>query len=63
MQREECVSIRELAVDGRDLIALGYAPGPELGETLKQLLQLVLDDPARNTAEELKKRATELLVK
>ena len=63
MQAEQCVSIRELAVDGKDLIALGYAPGPELGETLKQLLQLVLDDPDNNTAAILKRRAKELLEK
>ena len=63
MQREQCVSVRELAVDGKDLIALGYAPGPELGETLKQLLQLVLDDPENNTFEVLKKHALEMLVK
>ena len=61
MQSEQCVSIRELAVDGRDLIALGYEPGPELGETLKQLLQLVLDDPGTNTAETLTKHAVEWL--
>ena len=44
----------QLAVDGRDLQAeLGLAPGPLLGELLRGLLEAVLEDPARNTRDEL----------
>lgn len=49
----ECVSLKELAVSGRDLIGAGIAPGPELGNILSDLLELVLEDPARNTKEYL----------
>lgn len=49
----ECVSLKELAVSGRDLIGEGIAPGPELGSILSDLLELVLEDPARNTKEYL----------
>lgn len=38
----------DLAVNGDDLIALGYRPGPEVGRTLNTLLEIVLDDPLRN---------------
>jgi tRNA nucleotidyltransferase (CCA-adding enzyme) len=51
----------DLAVDGTDLIELGFAPGPELGHALQALLHDVVDDPARNTSDELRRRAQELL--
>ncbi|HEX4574314.1 MAG TPA: hypothetical protein VH158_04235 [Gemmatimonadales bacterium] len=43
------LSVKDLAVDGNDLIAAGVRPGPEVGETLTRLLAEVLDDPSRNT--------------
>lgn len=57
--RSDCdpVTLKELAVDGRDLIKAGMKPGPGLGKTLKELMDLVLDDPKRNTKEELLKAA------
>ena len=38
--------LSDLAVDGTDLIELGYRPGPELGRALDELLHAVVDDPA-----------------
>jgi tRNA nucleotidyltransferase (CCA-adding enzyme) len=39
----------DLAVDGNDLMReLGIAPGPVVGELLRALLELVLDDPGAN---------------
>jgi tRNA nucleotidyltransferase (CCA-adding enzyme) len=49
--------LSDLAVDGRDLIDLGYRPGPELGRTLRDLLHDVVEEPGRNTREELLARA------
>ena len=46
-------SLKELAVTGTDLIALGIPPGRELGMLLKELLEAVLEKPALNTREEL----------
>jgi tRNA nucleotidyltransferase (CCA-adding enzyme) len=51
----------DLAVDGRDLIALGYREGPELGKTLGVLLDEVVEDPSRNERDTLLTRARELL--
>ena len=53
MEKQQCLSIKELAIGGADLITLGMRPGKEIGETLKQLLELVLEDPQLNTKEKL----------
>jgi tRNA nucleotidyltransferase/poly(A) polymerase len=49
--------LADLAVDGSDLIALGYGEGRELGAALDALLDAVVDDPALNTREGLLERA------
>lgn len=59
LDKNQCVSLKTLAVSGADLIAAGWKPGKELGEALKQLLELVLEDPARNTKEWLLAKACE----
>ena len=51
----QCVSLKDLAVTGRDLIAAGITPGKEIGEKLNQLLDIVIDDPSLNTKETLLK--------
>ncbi len=53
--------LSDLAVDGADLIELGYVPGPELGRALQELLAEVVDEPGRNSRELLLGRAEELL--
>ena len=59
-EAEECVSLRTLAVNGRDLIAAGLQPGRELGDILKQLLDEVLETPEKNEKDYLISRAREL---
>jgi tRNA nucleotidyltransferase (CCA-adding enzyme) len=49
--------LTDLAVDGSDLIELGFEEGPELGRTLESLLDAVVDEPALNTREQLLERA------
>jgi tRNA nucleotidyltransferase (CCA-adding enzyme) len=53
--------LADLAVDGSDLLALGYAEGPELGSVLSDLLDEVVDDPSRNERAWLLERAREQL--
>ena len=50
----------QLAVDGNDLIAAGWKPGPELGDALQHLLGCVIGDPAVNTREWLLAEAERL---
>ena len=51
----------DLAIDGGDLLAVGFTEGPEVGRALAALLDDVLSDPARNTPEWLRERAQELV--
>lgn len=54
LARQEALHIRDLKVDGHDVIAVrGVAPGRAVGESLKRLLEMVLEDPALNEREVL----------
>jgi tRNA nucleotidyltransferase (CCA-adding enzyme) len=55
--KQECVSLKELAVNGKDLIEIGYKPGRELGETLNRLLEAVIENPQLNEKETLLAKA------
>jgi tRNA nucleotidyltransferase (CCA-adding enzyme) len=49
MEAGAALNVRDLAVNGRDLITeLGIKPGPILGKVLEALLERVLADPACN---------------
>ena len=56
LEAQQCLSLKDLAVTGRDLIEAGMRPGPELGRTLNQLLELVIEHPEYNTKESLLER-------
>ena len=58
MEKKECLTIRQLAVSGQDLIAAGMQPGKQIGEMLNELLERVLEDPGLNTKEQLLKIVT-----
>ncbi len=53
--------LADLAVDGSDLLALGYREGPALGNVLAGLLDEVVEEPSRNRKEWLLERAKEQL--
>ena len=42
-----CLSIKDLAINGHDLLALGYQ-GPAIGQALQSLLEQVLDEKIEN---------------
>ena len=48
IEEKQCVSLKDLAVTGRDLIQCGMKPGKAIGEELNRLLELVLEKPERN---------------
>lgn len=51
--QEACFCLRDLAVKGSDLLALGMTPGPAVGRLLKRLLEAVLNDETENRREAL----------
>lgn len=59
-RKDDCVSLKELNINGKDLIAEGYSPGKELGELLNLLLAAVIEEPKLNQKEILLDIATEL---
>lgn len=53
LAEQDCLSLKELAVTGRDLIEAGLEPGPGLGQALNRFLELVIEHPEYNTKEYL----------
>lgn len=49
----DCFRIKDLAINGQDLIKAGVKPGKELGEILKKCLDIVIINPEMNTVEKL----------
>ncbi|MCD7734240.1 MAG: tRNA nucleotidyltransferase [Clostridiales bacterium] len=57
LEQRACFGVKDLAINGRDLLALGYRPGPTLGGELNRLLELVLDGTLANGREVLLEQA------
>ena len=48
LAERQCLTLKDLEVDGRDVIAAGVEPGPEVGRVLEGLLDRVLSGEIRN---------------
>ena len=53
IEQGDCLSIKNLAVSGNDLIEHGMKPGKELGQVLQKMLEDVLKHPSSNNKEYL----------
>lgn len=53
-------TLKDLAVNGNDLRQMGISPGPEMGQILHHLLDVVVEHPELNTKEELLGMAKQL---
>ena len=53
LREQDGLTLHELRVAGKDLIAAGMRPGPEVGKTLEAMLVAVIDCPEHNTKEYL----------
>lgn len=53
LRKKECVSLKDLAVTGSDLLADGMQPGKEIGQVLSALLEIVMEHPEWNQKETL----------
>jgi tRNA nucleotidyltransferase (CCA-adding enzyme) len=52
-KKMEGPSYGRLAISGEDLIRLGVKPGPAMGNLLKELQEIVIEDPTKNVRETL----------
>jgi tRNA nucleotidyltransferase (CCA-adding enzyme) len=50
---EQCFQLKDLAVNGNDLMKIGIPKGKEIGNTLKWLLDMVINEEAQNDKNEL----------
>ncbi len=53
VEADDCLTLKELELGGKDLMAMGIAPGKEIGRILGECLEWVLDEPERNRKEML----------
>lgn len=61
LEEPPAYTVGDLALTGRDLIAMGVNPGPTLGAILKTLLCEVQDETLPNTREALAARTSQLI--
>jgi len=63
IEQQLCFSLRDMAVDGRDLIDIGIPESKQIGVILNQLMNMVIDDEVDNEKENLLKEAEKLMKK
>ena len=59
IEEKNCLSIKELKINGKDLMDMGVPQGKEIGQILSWLLDQVLEDPQLNERETLTRMAEE----
>ena len=60
LEENTCLTVRDLAISGHDLMALGFA-GPAIGACMNELLAMVLDETIPNEKAALNAAARRLL--
>ncbi len=64
IEAENAITVKDLLINGNDVMSMFHVkPGPIIGKILNELLEIVLDDPAANTAENLAEKAKEIYEK
>lgn len=53
IENKNCLSLKNLKINGSDLLALGIPRGKVIGQILNELFQVVLDDPNENEKNKL----------
>lgn len=62
IEKEECITLKDLKITGKDIIGLGMSPGPGIGKILQSLLEDVLDNPEKNDRDILIEEAKKLII-
>jgi len=61
IEQQQCFSLKDLAVNGKDLLAVGFEEGVEIGAALNRLIEMVIDEQVENDKHELLRIAEKLL--
>ncbi len=61
LAEERCFTVRDLAISGREVLAAGAVPGPQVGQLLEALLEDVLEERCPNEPEALGRRLRQYL--
>jgi len=59
LEQQQCFSLKDMAVTGKDLIQAGIPAGKQLGEVLQQLLEWVIEHPEDNKKDILLEKCKE----
>jgi len=60
LEEKQCFDLKALEISGKELIDIGYAPGKKLGDTLKLLLDEVMNGTIPNEREILLEKAVSI---
>jgi tRNA nucleotidyltransferase (CCA-adding enzyme) len=61
VEKRTCLTKKDLALNGSDLIAMGMQQGKNLGTVIDKLFEAVLEEPELNTREKLTELAHKLM--
>ena len=61
LSEEACLTVKDLHINGQDLLSLGFSAGPQLGKCLQWLLERVQDERLPNAREALLRAAADYL--
>ncbi|WP_442960414.1 CCA tRNA nucleotidyltransferase [Pseudobutyrivibrio ruminis] len=61
LEQEDCLSIKDLKINGKDLIGMGVPQGQKIGQILKTVFDEVVDQPDLNDREYLLNRVKDML--
>lgn len=53
LKAKQCVTIKDLAINGSDVITLGISAGPKVGDILKDALEIIIENPSYNNKDYL----------
>lgn len=62
LEQQQCFSLKQLAVNGTDLIEIGFTPSPVIGNVLNQLLEMVIDGEITNDKQVLLAKSKKLML-
>lgn len=61
LEKQQCVTKKDMLITGKDLIAMGMTPGKQMGEILDTLFEMILENPEMNDRDRLLQEAKRFL--